>query len=140
MFTGYEMKNAVLSLTLAVTVAGNAALAENASDQQRNEEEAAEFKADNTGRNVRDRNDYRKTADDQSSSKENTAALADIRKAIVDNNDLSVNARNVKVMVDDTSVTIRGPVNSKKEADTIVSVAWKYSSGRQLVNELEVVR
>src|SRR4029450_7196125 len=67
--------------------------------------------ADNTARNVRDRKDGRLTPLDQGNSPSDRDTTAQIRKEIRAGKDLSVNARNVKIITIEGRVTWRGPVN-----------------------------
>ena len=54
--------------------------------------------ADNTGKNVRDRADKTLTPMDQGGSAQDRELTAAIRKAIVDDDSLSTNAQNVKII------------------------------------------
>ena len=65
-------------------------------------------KADNTDRNIQDRNDQTLTPLDQGSSKTDVATTAQIRKEIIAGENLSVNARNVKIITLNGRVTLRG--------------------------------
>jgi hyperosmotically inducible periplasmic protein len=51
---------------------------------------------------------------------------------------LSMNAKNVKIIVRDGKVTLRGPVDSQKEKETIDAEAAQIVGKDQLNNELEV--
>ncbi len=94
--------------------------------------------ADNTERNVRDRDDSAKTPMDQGESEGDRTITQTIRKSIVDNDDLSMNAKNVKVITVDGTVTLRGPVKSDAEKQTIASVAQKTPGVKKVENLLEV--
>jgi hypothetical protein len=96
--------------------------------------------ADNTGRNVRDRGGTTLTPLDQGSSEADVNAARAIRKAILDQEGLSVNARNVKVIVRDGRVTLRGPVNSEAEKRRIADIAGQTVQAQNVVNDLEVKR
>lgn len=104
----------------------------------KNEREASNYKADNTGRNVRDRNLSRVTADDQSLSGNDLKVLAQIRKEVVANEQLSINGHNVKILVENGEVILRGPVNSAQEKTWIEEVAGRVASGYRVTNQLEV--
>lgn len=105
----------------------------------RNENEAAQHSGDNTGRNIRDRNEYRKTADDQKLAGKEIEILARVRRNIIVNENLSVNGKNVKIIVDKGVVTLRGPVNSLQEKSWIEAAATQAASECKVVSELEVV-
>ena len=95
------------------------AFAENERSAPRNEVEANTYKGDNTGRNVRDRNESRTTADDQKLGGKELDVLARIRREIVANEALSTNAQNVKIVVEEGKVILRGPVKSAQEKNWI---------------------
>ena len=70
----------------------------------------------NTGVNKRDAHDNSPpTADNQSNKQPDIRTAADVRKAIVDDKSLSVQAHNVKVLASNGVVTLRGPVNNAQE-------------------------
>src|SRR5215467_12101159 len=71
--------------------------------------------ADNSARNERDRNSEVPTAGDQAQNKEDLAVAANVRKAVVSDESLSVDAHNVKIIVTSGIVTLRGPVKSEQE-------------------------
>ena len=79
--------------------------------------------ADNTGKNVRDRDDQSVTATDQSNDPADLKLTADIRKIVVGDDSLSMMAKNVKIVTVGGVVTLRGPVETDKEKSTIKSHA-----------------
>jgi len=93
---------------------------------------------DNTRRNVRDRDDRALTPLDQGNSKADTDTTAQIRKEIVAGKDMSVNARNVKVITIKGKVTLRGPVNTAEEKRLIGAIATRIASAGNVDNQLEV--
>jgi len=92
---------------------------------------------DNTGVNVRDRNDATKTPIDQNENKRDVQLTADIRKHVVDK-DMSVNARNVKIITQDGRVTLRGPVKDEAEKNAIAVIAVEVAGAGNVDNQLEV--
>ena len=68
-----------------------------------------------------------------------TQTLARIRREIVANGSLSTNAHNVKIIVENGQVLLRGPVNSPTEKKWIGETAGKIASNLTVVNELEVL-
>src|SRR5438270_13266586 len=74
---------------------------------------------DNSGRNVRDRNDATKTAGDQSESEADRTISQNIRQAIVADDSVSTNGKNVKIITVDGMVTLRGPVKTEQEKTNI---------------------
>ena len=59
---------------------------------------AQQYGADNTGRNQRDRADGSRTADSQAMSGNDNKILAEIRREITRNDDMSTNAKNVMMI------------------------------------------
>jgi hyperosmotically inducible periplasmic protein len=94
--------------------------------------------ADNTQRNVRDRNDRNLTPLDQGSSPADIRTTASIRKEIGAADKMSVNARNVKIITKDGKVTLRGPVNSAEEKRLIGEIANRIARAANVDNQLEV--
>lgn len=93
---------------------------------------------DNTGKNTRDRKDKKPTADDQSNKKSDVDVTRAIRKAIMAKKGFSVNAQNVKIVTKKGVVTLRGPVDTSEEKDTIETLAKENAGSFKVVNELEV--
>ena len=100
-------------------------------------EEAGDYAPDNTGRNVRDRDDKTLTTEDQSEKAEDRELTQKIRRAIVDDDDLSISAHNVKVITKDGVVTLRGPVKSAKERNAIGAKAVQIAGAGKVKNQLE---
>jgi len=95
--------------------------------------------ADNTSRNRDDLNNNTKTPESQSNSSEHIKITADIRRAIMDDDTMSVNAQNCKIITDKNGVvTLRGPVASQAEKDAIQAKAEIVVGAGRVVNELEV--
>jgi osmotically-inducible protein OsmY len=122
-------------------VAGALLLGAGASpDRARAEQErAAEVpaEADDTGRNVRDRDDATLTPMDQGTSEADIERTRQIRSAITSNDAMSMQARNVKVITRDGVVTLRGPVSNAKEKETIDAIAHQ-SGASHVDNQLEI--
>lgn len=95
---------------------------------------------DNTGRNVRDRNDRTLTPLDQGNSQADVDTTAQIRKGIGAGKDMSVNARNVKIITNQGHVTLRGPVNTAEEKRLIGVIANDIAQVANVDNQLEVSR
>ena len=94
--------------------------------------------ADNTGKNVRDREDKTLTPMDQGGSAQDRELTAAIRKAIVDDDSLSTNAHNVKIVTIDGVVTLRGPVKTPAEKAAVAAAAEKAKGVKRVDNQLEV--
>ena len=99
---------------------------------------AADYPADNSGKNVRDRNDGRMTPGDQANNKTDTAITQQIRKAVVADKGLSTNAHNVKIITANGVVTLRGPVKSASEKASIEEKAKQTAGVTRVDNQLEV--
>ena len=94
--------------------------------------------ADNTARNIRDRNNRTLTPLDQGNSKADVATTAQIRKEINAGNNMSVNAKNVKIITNEGQVTLRGPVNTAEEKRLIGEIAINIARLENVDNQLEV--
>ena len=99
---------------------------------------AADYPADNSGKNVRDRQDNARTPGDQSNSKSDMAITQEVRKAVVADKALSTNAHNVKIITQNGVVTLRGPVKSPEEKDTIAAKAKQVAGVKNVDNQLEI--
>jgi osmotically-inducible protein OsmY len=95
--------------------------------------------ADNTKVNERDRHTSTLTPMDQGNSGSEMKISADIRKGIMDDPTLSFTAKNVKIITVGTKVTLRGPVKSAQEKETIESVAKRAVGVGEIDNQLEVL-
>jgi osmotically-inducible protein OsmY len=96
--------------------------------------------ADNTGRNARDADGNTLTPMDQGESEADRTITQQIRKAVVDHDQLSTNAKNVKIITQNGVVTLRGPVKSQEEKAAIASVAQKTGGVKRVDNQLEIER
>lgn len=76
---------------------------------------AARSAAENTERNVRDKSGTTLTPEDQKESKSDVKITANMRKAVVADKSLSVNAKNVKIITRNGVVTLRRPVENEAE-------------------------
>lgn len=95
--------------------------------------------ADNTGLNVRDRNERALTSGNQSESEIDRTITQKIRQAIMEDDSLSTNAKNIKIVSINGVVTLRGPVNSDKEKSEIARKARSISGVKSIDNQLEIV-
>jgi len=96
-------------------------------------------KADNTDRNKANRETETKSPMDQSNSSADIKITADIRKAILDDKAMSTNAQNCKIITEKGgAVTLRGPVDSQAERDSIEAKAKAVAGVTSVVNQLEI--
>ena len=94
--------------------------------------------ADNTARNARDSNGKTITPTDQSENEGDRAITQRVRKAVVDNDALSSNAHNVKIVTANGVVTLRGPVNTAQEKNTVAAAAQMTPGVKRVNDQLEV--
>lgn len=98
--------------------------------------QAAQKPADNSGKNVRDRDDATLTPADQAKGSDaDVKTTQAIRKAVVDDGSLSTNAHNVKIITLGGIVTLRGPVASQAEKTKIASIAAQHAGGATKVKD-----
>jgi len=99
--------------------------------------EPDQLNRDNTGVNVRDRDHATKTPIDQNENQADIQTTADIRKRVV-GTELSTAAHNVKIITQDGNVTLRGPVKSAEEKETIGKIATEIAGAGKVDNQLEI--
>jgi len=90
--------------------------------------------ADNTERNA----EGGATALDQGGSEADRTVTQQIRQAIMDESDFSVNAKNVKIITRDGKVTLRGPVKAADERSRIEAIAERIAGAGNVNNQLEL--
>jgi hyperosmotically inducible protein len=93
---------------------------------------------DNTAVNTRDNADTTATPPDQKENDTDLAITANIRKAVVDDKALSLNAHNVKIITSAGIVTLRGPVKSEQEKQSIEAKAKQVVGVTRIDNQLEI--
>lgn len=132
--------NRLVMLTAALALVCNSASAEDAKTKHETsaKTEVKSAAPDNTGKNVRDRNDAKVTSEEQSNDKKDVEITGAIRRAVVGKKGMSTNGQNVKIITNNGTVTLRGPVDSAAEKQTIESLAKKYAKSYKVVSELEV--
>jgi osmotically-inducible protein OsmY len=102
------------------------------------ESPAASTPADNTGKNVRDRSDAAVTPFDQSENEADRTLTQRVRQAVVADDALSTNAKNVKIITQNGVVTLRGPVKSDEERQRVVAKAQQIAGDKNVDNQLEI--
>jgi hyperosmotically inducible periplasmic protein len=93
---------------------------------------------ENTGRNVRDQAGTTLTPEDQMESEADVNITANIRKAVVDDKALSVNAQNAKIITHNGVVTLRGPVESQTESMRLQALATDTQGVVRVQNQLDI--
>ncbi len=94
--------------------------------------------ADNTGINKRDQSQSEQTADQQGQSKADIDLTQQIRRSIVNDKSLSVDARNVKIITINGFVTLKGPVASEQEKRAVEQKAVRLAGTDKVKSELDV--
>ncbi|HWN82201.1 MAG TPA: BON domain-containing protein [Candidatus Udaeobacter sp.] len=92
----------------------------------------------NTAVNERDRNAANPTPGDQSMSEQDTKLTQSIRQLVMDDESLSMTAKNIKIIAIDGRVTLRGPVKSEAEKAAIQAKAEQVAGPSQIDNQLEI--
>jgi hyperosmotically inducible periplasmic protein len=95
-------------------------------------------KPDNTKVNKRDRDKTEPTADQQKENKSDRMLAKNIRKAIMDDKSLSTYAHNVKIIAENGTVTLKGPVHSDEEKRAIEAKAAQIAGAGNVRNEISV--
>lgn len=93
---------------------------------------------DNTAVNQRDARANTKTPIDQKENQADIDVTAKIRQQVLDVKDLSIDARNAKIITADGKVTLRGPVKSEEERKTLERIAVAVAGEGNVDNQLEV--
>jgi osmotically-inducible protein OsmY len=126
----------------AVSLTAATSCTETATEQARQQRDvqAVQKPADNTARNVRDQNQETLTPIDQGNNEKDLKITQEIRKAIIDDESLSFDARNIKVITLESVVTLRGPVENDLEKATIAEKAQKVAGVARVDNQLDVKR
>jgi len=106
--------------------------------KDRAEDKQAAVAPDNSGRNVRDRDNQNLTPGDQSESEADRTISQNIRQAISADDSFSTNAKNVKIITNEGAVTLRGPVKSEKEKVEIEAKAKQIAGVKKVDNQLEI--
>lgn len=143
-----NLKRMQSSLILAATFAA-LACSDDGRDLGTHDDDGREYAArdtgampaevDNTGRNVRDRDERAVTPIDQSNTAQDVDLTQRIRSGITSIDSMSVQARNVKVITQDGVVTLRGPVESEQEKATIEMLA-RNAGATRIDNQIEIDR
>ncbi len=95
---------------------------------------------DNTATNERDRSGDTKTSGDQSNSSADLKITQAIRQALMKDDQLSMTAKNIKIITANSQVTLRGPVKTAQEKSKIDQLARSAASGAKIDNQLDVKR
>ena len=94
----------------------------------------AQQQPDNTANNK----GQQTTADQQSEQSNDRLTTQKIRKAVIADKDLSTYAHNVKIIVKDGQVTLKGPVRSDDEKQKVQDLASQVAGADKVTNDLTV--
>lgn len=95
---------------------------------------------DNTRVNVRDRDPRAKTSFDQAENERDLTISQKIRHAIVADDSLSYNAKNIKIITENGVVILRGPVASPREKSAILNKVNQISGIFRVEDQLDIER
>ena len=93
---------------------------------------------DNTKTNKRDRASGAPTADQQKENASDREITRKIRSALMDDKTLSSYAHNVKVITQDGKVTLKGPVRTEDEKNTVEAKAIEVAGTGHVINQLSI--
>jgi osmotically-inducible protein OsmY len=88
--------------------------------------------------NKQDANENATTAQTQKETTSDRELTQNVRKAIMADKSLSTYAHNVKVISQNGTVTLKGPVRSEEEKQAIAAKASEAAGNAKVVNELSV--
>jgi osmotically-inducible protein OsmY len=78
------------------------------------------------------------TADNQGSVKSDRLTTAQIRKAIIADKGLSTYAHNIKIIVQNGKITLKGPVKSDEEKQKVLADAGSVAASGQIADQITV--
>jgi hyperosmotically inducible protein len=93
---------------------------------------------DNTKRNEKMTKNAELTAQDQGNSQKDLDLAAKVRRAIIDDKSLSLNAHNVKIIAANGQVVLKGPVKNDSERTRLSQIVNEIVGVNNVKNELEV--
>ena len=102
------------------------------------QDNSSQAPADNTKVNKRDRSQVDPTADQQKENTSDRQLAAQIRHAVVKDKSLSTSAHNIKIIAQNGTVTLKGPVKSEQEKQAIEAKATEIAGASKVTSELQV--
>lgn len=131
-------------LGFTVALASAAAIAADATSYNHSSpaatQSSVERDADNTGLNSRDKNAETLTPQDQPNTEADRKTLAAVRSAVVNDDSLSTSAHNVKILVVNGVVTLRGPVKNANEKTRVETIARSVAGVTKIDNQLDIAK
>ena len=132
------MRNVIPRLTILVLLASGISLAQDAVPSTTTDKSSAAA-PDNTAKNDRDRSPSAVTADQQKENPADRDLARQIRKSLIKDKSLSMYAHNIKVIAQNGVVTLKGPVKTEQEKQSIEAKAAEAAGGADKVkSEIEV--
>ena len=122
-----------MAMVFSVWVAPGMATSKSASS-----DESTVTQPDNSGINKRDARPEELTAAQQSPQKSDVELTRLIRKNIISHHELSTNAHNIKIITQQGSVTLKGPVGSQHEKAIVEKIAREVAGVHNVLNELQI--
>ena len=98
----------------------------------------ADSQLENTERNARDSGNATLTPEDQKETSGDIDLTAAIRRSVVRNKSLSLDAQNAKIITRNGVVTLRGPVENSAEKAKLQKIAQKTRGVKRVDNQLEI--
>ena len=95
-------------------------------------------KADNTATNERDGSGESQTSGDQSNNSPDLKITQAIRQTLMKDGELSMTAKNIKIITENGQVTLRGPVKNVQEKARVNQLAKSAADGAHIVDQLDV--
>ena len=99
---------------------------------------ASQTPPDNTKVNKRDRDKGAVTADQQKENTSDREIARRIRRALMDDKGLSTYAHNVKVIAQDGQVTLKGPVRTEEEKQSVEAKATEVAGAGRVTNQISI--
>lgn len=137
------MRNSIKTAIVAVMALGflNACSSGDVREESRYSVENTEgVKQDNSRMNERIENNSELTAQDQGSSDRDIRTTQLIRQRVVEQDGLSMDAKNVKIITLNGNVTLKGPVETMSEKSRIESIARDVAGVTRVNSEITVVK
>jgi hyperosmotically inducible protein len=94
--------------------------------------------ADNSKINQQDRQKSEPTADQQKNNASDVALTRDIRRSLMADKALSTYAHNVKIIAENGKITLKGPVRSDDEKNTVLAKAASVAGQANINDEMTV--
>jgi osmotically-inducible protein OsmY len=100
----------------------------------------AQTKPDNTKVNERDRSKGAATADQQKENASDRELTRSIRRALMQDKELSSYAHNVKIISQAGQVTLKGPVRTEDEMRVVEMKATELAGAGRVTNQMSVAK